>query len=161
MVEVAPPYDVAEITALAASERSATRPYGEAARWRLLSSLPDHIASMKVAHVADELPCRVVFSALDAATARVDPAAMRQVLLNLFDNAVKYGPPGQVVRVTVVRRGAHVREDSRRVQEHRQPGDPVVMLFVAQDDVAKQFGAVFRSGLTLHHLAHARVQRLH
>ena len=35
------------------------------------------------------------------------------------------------------------------------------MLFVAQDDVAKQIGAVFHSGLTLHHLVHARVQRLH
>ena len=57
--------------------------------------------------------------------------------------------------------GAHVREDPRRIQQHRQPGDPVVMLFVPQDDVAKQIGAVFHSGLALHHLVHARVQRLH
>jgi aspartate-semialdehyde dehydrogenase len=76
-----------EITALAASERSATRAYGEAARWRLLSSLPDHIASMKVAHVADELPCRVVFSALDAATAReVEPLFARRGAF-VFSNA--------------------------------------------------------------------------
>jgi signal transduction histidine kinase len=33
--------------------------------------------------------------------AEIDPSAMRQVLLNLLDNAVKYGPEGQTVRVSV------------------------------------------------------------
>jgi signal transduction histidine kinase len=41
-----------------------------------------------------------VASQLDhAVCARVDSGALRQVLLNLMDNAVKYGPPGQTVRV--------------------------------------------------------------
>jgi signal transduction histidine kinase len=31
--------------------------------------------------------------------ASVDRGALRQVLLNLLDNAVRYGPPGQTVRV--------------------------------------------------------------
>jgi signal transduction histidine kinase len=30
----------------------------------------------------------------------VDQAAFRQVLVNLLDNAVRYGPPGQRVRIT-------------------------------------------------------------
>jgi signal transduction histidine kinase len=34
-----------------------------------------------------------------------DPGALRQILLNLLDNAVKYGPPGQVVTVTATRAG--------------------------------------------------------
>ena len=76
-----------EITALAASERSATRPYGEASRWRLLSPLPDRLAAMTVAHVSDELPCRAVFSALDAATAReVEPLFARRGAF-VFSNA--------------------------------------------------------------------------
>ncbi|MBV9774199.1 MAG: HAMP domain-containing histidine kinase [Gemmatimonadetes bacterium] len=43
------------------------------------------------------------------AYASVDPDAMRQVLLNLLDNAVKYGPDGQRVRIGVERRDAQVR----------------------------------------------------
>lgn len=35
------------------------------------------------------------------APARIDPDSLRQILLNLLDNAVKYGPRGQVVRVAV------------------------------------------------------------
>lgn len=76
-----------EITALAASERSATRPYGEASRWRLLSPLADRLAAMTVAHVSDELPCRAVFSALDSATAReVEPLFARRGAF-VFSNA--------------------------------------------------------------------------
>lgn len=37
------------------------------------------------------------------ATASVDSGALRQILLNLLDNAVKYGPPGQTVTVAVTR----------------------------------------------------------
>ncbi|MEX2572347.1 MAG: HAMP domain-containing sensor histidine kinase [Gemmatimonadota bacterium] len=43
------------------------------------------------------------------AVASVDRGAVRQVLLNLLDNAVKYGPPGQTIRVGVGRDGAQVR----------------------------------------------------
>ncbi len=42
--------------------------------------------------------------------ALVDRAAFRQILLNLLDNAAKYGPPSQTVIVGVARAGAeHVR----------------------------------------------------
>jgi aspartate-semialdehyde dehydrogenase len=75
------------VTALAASERSAGRPYGEASRWRLPSALPEHLASLKVRSVGEELPCRAVFSALDAAIARdVEPFFARSGVF-VFSNA--------------------------------------------------------------------------
>lgn len=49
------------------------------------------LARARRATVQAELPPRVALS--------VDPSALRQVLLNLLDNAVKYGPPGQTVAV--------------------------------------------------------------
>jgi signal transduction histidine kinase len=33
-------------------------------------------------------------------TAPIDPGAFRQIMLNLLDNAVKYGPPGQTITVS-------------------------------------------------------------
>jgi aspartate-semialdehyde dehydrogenase len=59
-----------EITALAASDQSAGRPYGEVVRWRETVALPDRIAGMTVARSAPPLPARIVFSALDAEVAR-------------------------------------------------------------------------------------------
>ena len=59
-----------EITALAASEQSAGRPYGEVVRWRETAPLPDRLAGMTVARSAPPLPARIMFSALDAEVAR-------------------------------------------------------------------------------------------
>jgi len=42
------------------------------------------------------------------AHAHADAGALRQILLNLLDNAVKYGPRGQTVTVRAERRGAEV-----------------------------------------------------
>lgn len=76
-----------EIACVAASDRSAGRPYGEAARWRLPSPIPERVAAMRVTSITDELPCRIVFSALDAALAReIEPDCARRGLL-VFSNA--------------------------------------------------------------------------
>jgi signal transduction histidine kinase len=42
---------------------------------------------------------------LEKVTVPVDGAALRQVVMNLLENAVKYGPEGQTVTVTLERRG--------------------------------------------------------
>ena len=50
----------------------------------------------------------------------VDPGALRQILLNLLDNAVKYGPLGQTVTITV----RHVGERARIIVDDEGPGIP-------------------------------------
>ncbi len=57
------------LTAVAASSQSAGKPYGEAVRWLMSTPLPDEVARMKVAECTPDLPCRLVFSALDASVA--------------------------------------------------------------------------------------------
>ena len=52
---------------------------------------------------------RLVLDARDHPTAPLHRAAFRQLLLNLLDNAVKYGPRGQTVTVRVERAGAAAR----------------------------------------------------
>lgn len=54
----------------------------------------------------------------DDVIAEVDAGALRQVLLNLLDNAVKYGPEGQTVRVTAT----HTEHDARITVEDEGPG---------------------------------------
>jgi signal transduction histidine kinase len=60
-------------------------------------------------------------SRLDAETrVRADPQAVRQVLLNVLDNAVKYGPPGQTIRVAIGRENG----SARIVVDDEGPGIP-------------------------------------
>jgi signal transduction histidine kinase len=60
------------------------------------------------------------------AIALADPAALRQMLLNLLDNAVKYGPAGQTVTVRVESDGGRGGDDTRlRISvEDQGPGVP-------------------------------------
>lgn len=58
-----------ELTALAASERSAGKTYIEACNWVLDDPMPENAAKMQVQDVYNNLPCDVLFSALDASVA--------------------------------------------------------------------------------------------
>ncbi|HEV3443070.1 MAG TPA: aspartate-semialdehyde dehydrogenase [Gemmataceae bacterium] len=59
-----------EVAWLAASDRSSGRKYGDAARWRLDSPLPDRIARMTVFPAEPAGAPRIIFAALDADIAR-------------------------------------------------------------------------------------------
>ena len=58
-----------EVVALVASERSAGKPYREAARWIQSTPLPDYAADLVVEGVDAAPNCEVVFSGLDARVA--------------------------------------------------------------------------------------------
>jgi signal transduction histidine kinase len=53
------------------------------------------IAAQKRMHIAVDAPSRIL--------SMVDPRAMRQIVVNLLDNALKYGPEGQTVRIDLER----------------------------------------------------------
>ncbi len=53
-----------ELTAVAASERSAGKPYREACHWFLATDIPENVADMVVQAVEPNLDCQLVFSAL-------------------------------------------------------------------------------------------------
>ena len=66
------------VKALAASERSAGRTYGDVVNWMGRTPLPERIAAMTVARCTPDLPCDFVFSGLDAAVAGdIEPAFAR------------------------------------------------------------------------------------
>jgi aspartate-semialdehyde dehydrogenase len=58
-----------EVTALAASDRSAGRPYAEACHWLLSAPMPAAVRDLVVQPIDAELDCQVVFSALPASVA--------------------------------------------------------------------------------------------
>jgi len=63
-----------EIVALAASDRSAGRPYREACNWVIPGDPPDTLLEMIVSHLEPTLPAKLIFSALPSSVAReVEP----------------------------------------------------------------------------------------
>src|SRR6202021_1045960 len=59
-----------EITWLAASDKSSGQTYGEAAKWKLETPLPERIASMMVSPATPDGAPGVIFAALDTDIAR-------------------------------------------------------------------------------------------
>jgi aspartate-semialdehyde dehydrogenase len=58
-----------EVAWVAASDRSEGRPYGEAARWKLKTTMPARVAEMRVSPATPEGAPKVIFAALDASIA--------------------------------------------------------------------------------------------
>ena len=59
-----------EVAWLAASDRSSGKPYGEAAKWRLDTPLPERIARMTIAAAEPTGAPKIIFASIDAAYAR-------------------------------------------------------------------------------------------
>lgn len=85
------------------AERGAMRLTPEPARLDLL--LKDVVDAFRPLAQARQVSMRL--DTATGVTATVDPAAVRQIVLNLLDNAVKYGPTGQAVQVLLVLEDGH------------------------------------------------------
>ncbi len=110
-----PWFDVVEV---AASERSAGRPYGDVARW-LEGDLPDRIAALPVLSCdVSAVRAPLVFSALDAAAAgAIEPAfarAGRLVLSNAKNFRMEPDVPLVIPEVNASHLGALGTQRSRR-----------------------------------------------
>ncbi|MBN2006709.1 MAG: aspartate-semialdehyde dehydrogenase, partial [Anaerolineae bacterium] len=79
-----------EISALAASERSAGKPYAEAANWVIPGDPPSGIGEMVVQPLETNLPARIVFSALPSDVAREIEPQYAQAGYAVCTNASTY-----------------------------------------------------------------------
>lgn len=79
-----------ELTAVAASARSAGQPYGEAVHWLEPVPLPPAAAGLQVQPVEPGLDCDFVFSALDAAVAQEAEPAFARAGIPVISNASSY-----------------------------------------------------------------------
>jgi signal transduction histidine kinase len=70
--------------------------------------------------IAAERDARIVVDVPDAVGACIERGALHQVLLNLLDNAIKYGPRGQTIRLSAATAGP----TARLVVEDDGPGIP-------------------------------------
>jgi aspartate-semialdehyde dehydrogenase len=102
-----------QVAWLAASDRSSGKPYGEAAKWRLDTPLPERIARMTVSPAEPADAPHVVFASIDAAFAReMEPkfaAAGRAVISN--SSAFRMAPNVPLVLPEVNAEHLHLIEE--------------------------------------------------
>ncbi|MBN2047957.1 MAG: aspartate-semialdehyde dehydrogenase [Anaerolineaceae bacterium] len=79
-----------EITALVGSDRSAGKPYLEAAPWRLLDEPPAFLREMTVQPLEGDLPARLLFSALPSEIAKEWEPRFAQAGFAVCSNASAY-----------------------------------------------------------------------
>jgi aspartate-semialdehyde dehydrogenase len=79
-----------EITALAASDRSAGKPFAEACAWKLAGSMPEHAREITVQPIEPPLDCDIVFSSLPSSVARETEEAFARAGYPVISNSSSY-----------------------------------------------------------------------
>ena len=79
-----------EITALAASDRSAGKPYSEACAWKLHGSIPENVRDIVVQPIEPPLDCDLVFSSLPSNIARETEEAFARAGYPVISNSSSY-----------------------------------------------------------------------
>ncbi len=79
-----------EITALAASDRSAGKPYAEACAWKLTGEIPEELREMIVEPITPPLDCEIVFSSLPSNVARETEEAFARAGFPVISNSSSF-----------------------------------------------------------------------
>ena len=79
-----------EITALAASDRSAGKPFAEACAWKLPGAMPDAVKEINVQAIEPPLDCEIVFSSLPSSVARETELAFARAGYAVISNSSSY-----------------------------------------------------------------------
>lgn len=79
-----------EITALAASDRSAGKPYAEACAWKLAGAIPEYVREITVQPIEPPLDCDLVFSSLPSSVARETEEAFARAGYPVISNSSSY-----------------------------------------------------------------------
>ncbi len=87
LLEGHPQFDV---TALAASDRSAGKTYGEACAWKLTGSIPETVRDIVVQPIEPPLDCDLVFSSLPSSVARETEEAFARAGFPVISNSSSY-----------------------------------------------------------------------
>jgi aspartate-semialdehyde dehydrogenase len=87
LLEDHPQFDV---TALAASDRSAGKPFAEACAWKLAGSIPEYVREITVQPIEPPLDCDIVFSSLPSSVARETEEAFARAGYPVISNSSSY-----------------------------------------------------------------------
>ena len=98
-----------EITALAASDRSAGKPYAEACAWKLSGSIPEFAREITVQPIEPPLDCEIVFSSLPSSVARETEEAFARAGYPVISNSSSYRMDEDVPLVIAEINHDHIR----------------------------------------------------
>jgi len=79
-----------QISAMAASDRSAGKPYSEACAWKLPGSIPESVRDIVVSPIEPPLDCDLVFSSLPSSVARETEEAFARAGYPVITNSSSY-----------------------------------------------------------------------
>lgn len=89
-VELLGNHPLLEVTALAASDRSAGKPYSEACAWKLPGSIPEGVRDIIVQPIEPPLDCEIVVSSLPSSVARETEESFARAGYPVISNSSSY-----------------------------------------------------------------------
>jgi aspartate-semialdehyde dehydrogenase len=137
-----------EITALAASDRSQGKPYGEACTWRLVGDMPAFVKSMVVQPPQPPLDCDIVVSSLPTDVARASEEAFARAGYPVISNASSFRMDADVPLLIPEINSDHLSVIERQKRERgfntgyivTNPNCSTIIMALALAPLHEQFG---------------------